>query len=87
MVESQGIDEADFRQFLIETADKTRAVYNENPEVSSAQILFVARYLSNRGNYAKSKDMLAFLIAADETPDIARQDARVIQARNLREPG
>ncbi|MEM6477172.1 MAG: protein kinase, partial [Pseudomonadota bacterium] len=87
MVESQGINEADFRQFLIETADKTRAVYKENPEVSSAQVLFVARYLSNRGDYAKSKDMLAFLIAADETPDIALQDARVIQARNLRELG
>ncbi|MEM6826474.1 MAG: serine/threonine-protein kinase [Pseudomonadota bacterium] len=87
MAEDQGVDEADFRAFLIEKATEAQSVYAENPEAFSAQMLFVARYLSNRGNYAQSSEFAGFLIANGQTPEVGVQTGRVIQARNLRELG
>ncbi|MEM6857768.1 MAG: serine/threonine-protein kinase [Pseudomonadota bacterium] len=87
MIENQRVDEAEFRQFLIETANETGSTYSDNPEEFSAQMLFVARYLSNRGDYARSKELAGFLVDNPQTPEIGLQEARVIQARNLRELG
>lgn len=87
MIENQRVDEAEFRQFLIQTANETGSAYSDNPEAFSAQMLFVARYLSNRGDYTRSKELAGFLVDNPQTPEIGLQEARVIQARNLRELG
>ncbi|MEL6530123.1 MAG: serine/threonine-protein kinase [Pseudomonadota bacterium] len=87
MIEDQGLDEARFRSYLIQKANEAQAGMSENPDDVAALHLFVGRYLSNRGDYAKSGEILGFLINAEEAPDIGVQSARVIQARNLRELG
>lgn len=87
MTEVQGLDEAEFRRFLIEKSSEAQAGMSENPDEVAALHLFVGRYLSNRGDYAKSKEILSFLIKAEQAPEIGVQSARVIQARNLRELG
>ncbi len=87
MIDDQGVDEAEFRSFLVDGAIRAQANMAENPDDVAAQLLFVGGYLSNRGDYAKSGELLGFLIASEQAPEIGVQSARVIQARNLRELG
>lgn len=87
VIEEAGVDERQLRDFLVESAERAKESYDTNPEGSSALMIAVGQYLSNRGDYANARDVTAYIIEHELTPDITRQGAKLGQARNLTELG
>lgn len=87
LIEDQGLDEADYRAFLIEKAEEAQSTFSANPEASAALMFSVAEYANQRGDYAKSSELAQFILDQDELPEIREMETRLLQARNLRELG